>query len=138
MNKVMLLGRLVKDTELKQANETTICRFAIAVDRDGKKQEGKPEADFINCFAFGKTAEFVDKYIHDKGLRLFVEGSWRTGSYKNNDGKTVYTNECYTYGIIPIDWRPKSGETKQEEPKTDENGFMSIPEGTEDEGLPFN
>ena len=138
MNKLMLLGRLVKDTELKQANETTICRFAIAVDRDGKKQEGKPEADFISCVAFGKTAEFIDKYIHDKGLRLFVEGSWRTGSYKNNDGKTVYTNECYAYGITPIDWRPKAGEATQEEPKTDENGFMSIPEGTEDEGLPFN
>lgn len=138
MNKVMLLGRLVKDTELKQANETTICRFAIAVDREGKKQEGKPEADFISCVAFGKTAESVDKYIHDKGLRLFVEGLWRTGSYKNNDGKTVYTNECYAYGITPIDWRPKAGEAKQEEPKTDENGFMSIPEGAEDEGLPFN
>ncbi len=136
MNKVTLLGRLAKDTELKQANETVVCRFTIAVDREGKKQDGKTEADFISCVAFGKTAEFIDKYIHDKGLRLFTEGYWRTGSYKNKDGNTIYTNECYVQGVSPIDWKPK--QEKAPEPKVDASDFISIPEGEEDDGLPFN
>lgn len=71
---------------------TAIGRITLAVDRKFK-QDGQPTADYINCLAFGKRAEFLEKYCK-KGTKLVIEGSWQTGSYTNKDGNKVYTNEC--------------------------------------------
>ena len=90
-NVVCLVGRLTKDPEEKQAGETTVTRFTVAVDRQFKR-EGEPTADFINCVAFGKTAEFVGKYF-TKGKSIGLSGRIQTGSYKNKDGNTVYTTD---------------------------------------------
>lgn len=95
MNKVILMGRLTKDPDIRYSQgekSTAVARFSLAVDRKFK-QEGQPTADFINCLAFGKRAEFIEKYCR-KGTKLVVEGSWQTGSYTNKDGNKVYTNEC--------------------------------------------
>lgn len=93
INKVILSGRLTRDVESKTAtNGTAIVQFNLAVDRQFKR-EGQPTADFIGCTAFGKTAEFIEKYFH-KGNKMLVIGSWQTGSYNNKDGQTVYTNNC--------------------------------------------
>lgn len=85
MNKVIEIGRLAKDPEVREGN-TLVARFSLAVDRRG---DG---VDFINCVAFGKTAEFLEKYFK-KGMRLAIEGRIQTGSYKNKEGKTVYTTD---------------------------------------------
>ena len=93
INKVILSGRLTRDVESKTAsNGTAIAQFNLAVDRQFKK-DGQPSADFISCTSFGKTAEFIEKYFH-KGSKILVIGNWQTGSYKNKDGQTVYTNNC--------------------------------------------
>jgi single-strand DNA-binding protein len=89
MNKVILMGRLTKDPEIRQAQTgTTIASYSLAVDRGDK--DGN--TDFINCKAFGKPAEFVQKYLH-KGMKILVEGRWQTGSFDGKNGK-VYTNDC--------------------------------------------
>ena len=95
MNKVILMGRIVRDPEIRYSQgekSTAVARFSLAVDRKFK-QEGQPTADFINCLAFGKRAEFLEKYCQ-KGTKLVIEGSWQTGSYTNKDGQKIYTNEC--------------------------------------------
>ena len=94
MNKVMLIGRVVRDAEIRYSqgtNTTCIARYTLAVDRKFK-QEGQPTADFINCIAFGKLGEFAEKYLR-KGIKIAVTGRIQTGSYKNKDGNTVYTTD---------------------------------------------
>ena len=94
MNKVILIGRVVRDADIRYsqgANTTCIARYTLAVDRKFK-QEGQPTADFINCIAFGKLGEFAEKYLH-KGVKIAVTGRIQTGSYKNKDGNTVYTTD---------------------------------------------
>ena len=90
MNKVILIGRLTADPKLTFGGEknTAIAKFGLAVQRDGKDKG----ADFINCTAWGKTAELIEKYV-TKGQMLGVEGEWRTGSYEK-DGRKIYTNDC--------------------------------------------
>ena len=87
MNKIELIGRLTKDVEVKGE----VARYTLAVDRKFKK-EGQPEADFINCVVFGKSAEFAEKYFH-KGMKVAVIGRLQTGSYTDKDGKKVYTTD---------------------------------------------
>ena len=87
MNKVTLIGRLTKDPEIKEAS-TAVAKYTLAVDRRGKDKE----ADFIPCVAFGKGAEFAGKFLQ-KGTKIAVEGSIRTGSYVNNEGRKVYTTD---------------------------------------------
>ncbi len=94
MNKVILMGRLTRDPEVRysqSANPMAIARYSLAVNRRFKR-EGEPDADFINCVAFGKTGEFVEKYLK-KGQLINVIGSLRTGSYDDKDGKKVYTTD---------------------------------------------
>ena len=94
MNKVILMGRLTRDPEVRYsqgATATAIARFSIAVDRRFKR-DGEPDADFINCVAFGRTGEFIERYGH-KGTKFVVEGRIQTGSYTNRDGQKVYTTE---------------------------------------------
>ena len=132
MNKVLLIGRLTKDTELRTNGNATVCRFSVAVDRAWKK-EGEPTADFISCVAFGKTAEFVDKYF-GKGSKIVIEGEWRTGSYTNKDGQKVYTNDCVVNRVEFAESKKAESTTAPTAPNDD---FMSIP-GDIDELVPFN
>ena len=92
MNKVILVGRLIRDTETRVTqgdNPTYISRYTLAVDRKFKK-DGEPSADFINCVAFGKSAEFAEKYFF-KGMKVGVSGHLQTSSYTNKEGQKVYT-----------------------------------------------
>lgn len=95
MNKSLLAGRLTRDPEMKYStgtNATAITRFSIAVSRKFKNAEGNYESDFINCVAFGKTAEFISKYFA-KGSMIGICGRIQTGNYINNDGVKVYTTD---------------------------------------------
>lgn len=100
MNKVILMGRLTRDPEVRYsqgATATAIARFSIAVDRRFKR-DGEPDADFINCVAFGKTGEFIERYGH-KGTKFVVEGRIQTGSYTNKDGQRVYTTDVVAENV---------------------------------------
>ena len=142
MNKVILMGRLTRDPEIKYSQgekATAVARFSIAVDRRFK-QDGQPTADFINCLAFGKRAEFLEKYCR-KGTKLVIEGSWQTGSYTNKDGNKVYTNECLIENCEFAESKSTAGNgnSNAEQPSNfaGNDGFMNIPDGIEEE-LPFN
>ena len=95
MNKVILMGRLTRDPEVRYSsgdNQMAIARYSIAVDRRGKRDTEGQTADFINCVAFGKAGEFAEKYFH-KGTKIAVTGRIQTGSYTNKDGQKVYTTD---------------------------------------------
>lgn len=135
MNKVILMGRLTKDPEVKytQTSEPmAIARYNLAVDRPGKKGEGKPSADFISCVAFGKHGEFAEKYLR-KGMKIALSGRIQTGSYTAQDGSKRYTTDV----IVDEHYFCESKKATSEAPTMDENGFMNIPDGIEEE-LPFN
>ena len=137
MNKVILCGRLVRDPEVRYsqgANVMAIARFSIAVDRQFKK-DGEPNADFINCIAFGKTAETIEKMVA-KGTKLLIEGKWQTGSYTNKDNQKVYTNDCLVERFEFCESKGSSNAAPQSSPVSSD-GFMNIPDGIDAE-LPFN
>lgn len=101
MNNVQLSGRLTKDPDVKFSQDGTIscARFTLAVDRKGKKQEGKPTADFISCVAFSNTATFVKDYLH-KGTKIVIDkGRIQSGSYVKEDGQKVYTTDIVADSI---------------------------------------
>ncbi len=104
MNKVVLVGRLTKEPELRfTANKgTAVTRFTLAVNRDYKKEDGTQEADFINCIAYSKRAEIIAQYL-TKGKRFTVSGSIRTGSYDAQDGTRIYTTYVVVDGFDFID-----------------------------------
>lgn len=139
MNKVILMGRLVRDPEVRYSqgeNPMAIARYTLAVDRKFKR-DGEPNADFINCIAFGKNGEFAEKYLH-KGIKILIEGRWQSGSYTNKDGQKVYTNDCVVESCEFAESKNASqNERPQPAPQTDSDGFMNIPDGI-DEELPFN
>lgn len=139
MNKVILMGRLTRDPEVRYggANNTAVARFNFAVPR--KYKTDNQECDFINCVAFGKTAEFIEKYTR-QGTKLLIEGRWQTGSWTNKDGQKVYTNDCVVESCEFAESKAASGQNTQESPKPTPqgDGWMTIPDGVEDEGLPFN
>ena len=136
------MGRLTKEPDIRYggANNTAVARITLAVDRRFK-QEGQPTADFINCLAFGKRAEFLEKYCQ-KGTKLVVEGSWQTGSYTNKDGQKIYTNDCLIENCEFAESKNTSGSNNGGGNTPAQNnsagdGFMNIPDGIEDE-LPFS
>ena len=131
MNKVMIMGRLVKDADVRTGT-TAVAKFTLAVDRKFKK-EGEQTADFISCVAFGKTAEFVEKYL-SKGTKILVEGRWQTGSYTNKDGQKVYTNDCVVEQVEFAE--SKKTETKDNKPVDDDTDWMDSVESVDAE-LPF-
>ena len=139
MNKVILMGRLTRDAEVRYSqgeNTTAIARFCFAVPRKFKRGN-EPDCDFINCVAFGKQAEFIEKYTH-QGMKLLVEGRWQSGNYTNRDGQKIYTNDCVVESCEFAESKNASqSERPQTAPQTDSDGFMSIPDGI-DEELPFN
>lgn len=132
MNKVILLGRLTKDPEVRYAGDTAIARFNIAVDRRYKK-EGGQTADFPNCVAFGKTAEFVNKYFK-KGMKIALEGRLQTGHYTDKDGKEIYTTDVIAEAVEFAESKQTAQPTDNQQEAIDE--FMKVPENMD--GLPFN
>lgn len=141
MNNVALTGRFTRDPEIKYAESgTSIARFTLAVDRRFKQDDG-PTADFIRCIAFGKTAEFIEKYF-TKGMKIELSGRIQTGSYTNKDGITVYTTDVVADQVGFAESKAASGQTSggaRSEVGHDlaADGFMSIPDGINDEELPF-
>lgn len=138
MNKVILIGRLTRDPEVRYSqgdNPTAVARYSLAVDRRFKR-EGEPDADFINCVAFGKQGEFAEKYL-TKGVKIAVTGRIQTGSYTNKDGQKVYTTDIVVEEHEFCESKGSSGSGSAPAPQTDENGFMNIPDGLEEE-LPFS
>lgn len=141
MNKVILMGRLTRDAEIRYSqgeNSMAIARFSLAVDRRFRK-DGEQGADFINCIAFGKTAEFYEKFGR-KGTKFVIEGRIQTGSYTNKDGQRVYTTGVVVENTEFAESKSnnQSGNSFQNNsvPSSDD-GFMNIPDGI-DEELPFN
>lgn len=108
MNKVILMGRLTRDPELKfTGNGTAVANFTIAVNRRFKK-DGQPEADFINCVAWAKPAENIANMV-GKGCRVEICGRWETRNYEGNDGRKVYVNECVVEESTFIDFKDSNG-----------------------------
>lgn len=137
MNIVTLVGRMTRDPEIRINNDSTVARFTVAVNREFKNKDGKYDADFINCVAFSKQAEFVEKYF-SKGMRIGLVGRIQTGSYTNKDGQKVYTTDVVCEKVEFIDSKSESkSESKPETKPSNDNGFMNVPAGIEDE-LPFN
>ena len=135
MNKVILMGRLTRDPDVRYSDQSSaVARFTLAVDRRFKRDGDQQTADFISCVAFSKTGEFIERYCH-QGTKLVVEGRIQTGSYTNRDGNKVYTTDVVAEEMYFAESK-KEGSDGRSEP-TDENGFMNIPEGI-DEELPFN
>ena len=185
MNKVILMGRLTRDPEIRYSQgeqATAIARYTIAVDRRFRRNNDGQSADFIGCVAFGRQAEFAEKYLH-KGTKIALTGRIQTGSYTNRDGQKVYTTDViieeqefaeskaasenrqggspyssyngggsYNSGnsgysrqsSAPAPAAPAAAGGYREEQRSEGfaseigEGFMNIPEGVEDEGLPFN
>lgn len=139
MNSVQLVGRLTRDPDVRYTDGgTTVARFTLAVDRRFKK-DGGDEADFISCVAFGKTAEFLEKWFR-KGQRLGLTGRIQTGSYTNKDGQKIYTTEVIVENTEFVESKAAEA-TMQQAPAggyTDSDGFMNIPDNVDDESLPFN
>lgn len=139
MNRVILSGRLTREPEIRYSqgtNPMAVAKFTLAVDRKFKK-DGEQSADFINCTAFGKTAEVIEKYV-TKGTKIIVEGRWQTGSYTNKDGNKVYTNDCMVENIEFCESKSQQAQNNAQEPTPNGDGFMNIPDNMEDSGLPFN
>lgn len=136
MNKIILMGRLTKDPEVRYSqgnNAMAIARYTLAVDRKFKR-DGEPNADFINCIAFGKNGEFAEKYLH-KGIKILVEGRWQSGSYTNRDGQKVYTNDCVVESCEFAESK-NANQSERPQPSNSDDGFMQIPDNMED--FPFN
>lgn len=147
MNKVILMGRLTRDPEVRYSQgeqSTAVARFTIAVDRRFKRDGDGQTADFISCVAFGRTGEFLERYCH-QGTKLVVEGRIQTGSYTNKDGVRVYTTDVVVENAEFAESKAAAGNNEggyqaaRPEPiSAAGDGFMNIPDGVEDEGLPFN
>lgn len=160
MNKVMLMGRLTRDPEVRYGgaeNSTAVARYTLAVDRRFARRDGgdnQQSADFIGCVAFGKSAEFAEKYLH-QGTKIVVTGRIQTGSYTNRDGQKVYTTDVVVedqefaeskasagsgsaqdgYQSYPSSGRGNAYQSNNASVGPD--GFMNIPGGIGDD-LPFN
>lgn len=135
MNKVILLGRLTRDPEVRYsqgADSMAIARYTLAVDRRFKR-EGDQSADFIGCVAFGRSAEFAEKYFH-QGLKVLVTGRIQTGSYTNKEGRKVYTTDVVIEDQEFVESKAASN-TYSPAPDTGD-GFMNIPDGVEN-NIPF-
>ena len=136
MNKVILIGRLTRDAEVRYSqgdNSSAVARFTIAVDRRFKREGEAQTADFISCVAFGKTGEFFEKFGH-KGTKFVLEGRIQTGSYTNRDGQKVYTTDVV---VENVEFAESKGGPSRPTPSDAGDGFMNIPGGI-DEELPFN
>ena len=147
MNKVILMGRLTRDPEVRYSQgerPTAVARYTLAVNRTFKRA-GEPDADFINCVAFGRAAEFAEKYFR-QGIRIVISGRIQTGSYTNRDGVKVYTTDIIVDEQEFAESKASSdqsaaafgGRPSMAAPSAPiGDGFMNIPDGL-DEELPFS
>lgn len=133
MNKVILIGRMTKDAEVRysQGSNMAVAKITLAVDRKFKK-DGEPTADFINCTAFGKNAEVIEKYVR-KGTKIAVVGHIQTGSYTNKDGNKVYTTDVMVDELEFCE--SKNNTSNQPAPKPSPDDFVTV---TDDTDMPFN
>lgn len=147
MNKVILMGRLTRDPEVRYSqgeNATAVARYTLAVDRRFNRNNDDQTADFINCVAFGRSGEFAEKYLH-KGTKVAITGRIQTGSYTNKDGVRVYTTDVVVEDQEFAESKNASAanggyapaERNDSAPAAAGDGFMNIPDGI-DEELPFN
>ena len=162
MNKVILMGRLTRDPEIRYSggdNSMAIARYSIAVDRRFKRQGDQADADFFNCTAFGRTGEFVERYLR-KGTKIVLDGELQNDNYTNKEGKMVYGMRIIANniefaesknasggngGFTPADggFAPQDGgfapaDAAGPVPSADiGDGFMDIDDGVEDDGIPF-
>ena len=153
MNKVILMGRLTRDPEVRYSqgeNATAVARYTLAVDRRFNRNNDEQTADFINCVAFGRSGEFAEKYLH-KGTKIVVTGRIQTGSYTNKDGQRVYTTDVVAENVEFAESKNASagnndggyqnagfgGGNNAPAPSGAGDGFMNIPDGI-DEELPVN
>ena len=147
MNKVILMGRLTRDAEIRYSqgeSSTAIARFSLAVDRRFRRDNDEQTADFINCVAFGRTAEFLERFGR-KGTKFVLEGRIQTGSYTNKDGQRVYTTDVVVENIEFAESKNSNGgdgysgagASAPSPSGAAGDGFMNIPDGI-DEELPFN
>ncbi len=157
MNKVILMGRLTRDPEIRYSqgdNAMAIARYTLAVDRRFNRNGDENSADFIGCVAFGKSAEFAERYLH-KGTKIVATGRIQTGSYTNRDGVKVYTTDVVVedqefaesknsasnadggYGSAGFGGSGYGAPASRPQPEAAGDGFMNIPDGI-DEELPFN
>ena len=147
MNRVILMGRLTRDPEIRYSqgeSATAVARYTLAVDRRFNRNGDENNADFIGCVAFGKQAEFAERYLH-KGIKMLVTGRIQTGSYTNKDGVRVYTTDVVvedqefaeSKNANPGQGGSYSAPNSRPEPVSVGDGFMNIPDGIDKE-LPFN
>ena len=139
MQKWVATGRLTNDPTIRYSQGDKPCcfaKFSIAVNRRFKR-ENEPDADFINCTAFGKTAEVIEKYF-TKGMKMEVVGEIRTGSYTNKDGAKVYTTEVAAEEVGFAESKQNGNSGGQSQQASGNDGFMSIPSDLDSEELPFN
>ena len=139
------MGRLVRDPDVRYSQgdkSTAVARFSLAVDRRFKR-EGEPQADFINCVSFGRSAEFAEKYLR-KGTKIAITGRIQTGSYTNRDGQKIYTTDVVVEEQEFAESKATSAGNADSRPadrpspsNASSDGFMNIPDGI-DEELPFN
>lgn len=151
MNKVILMGRLTRDPDVRVSTgerQMSIARYTLAVDRRGRRSENGSEqtADFISCVAFDRSAEFAERYLR-QGTKVVVTGRIQTGSYTNKDGQKVYTTDVVVEDQEFAESKAANGNGNGGFVQTDRpmpgnaaaaDGFMNLPMGVEDEGLPFN
>lgn len=147
MNKVILMGRLTRDPEIRYVNNennTCIANYTLAVDRRFKRQGDEQTADFIRCVAMGKGGEFAEKYLH-QGTKIVVEGRIQTGSYTNKDGQKIFTTDVMVESQEFAESKAASAQngnqnasapTRPNVAQNDSDGFMNIPDAIEEE-LPF-
>lgn len=150
MNKVILMGRLTRDPDVRVSTgerQMSIARYTLAVDRRGRRTDngGEQTADFISCVAFDRAAEFAEKYFH-QGMRVLITGRIQTGSYTNKDGQKVYTTDVIVEDQEFADSKGAGsgdnggfalGSRPMPAAAAPADGFMNLPIGVEDEGLPF-
>ena len=147
MNKVILMGRLTRDPEVRYSqgeNTSAVARYTLAVDRRFRREGDAQTADFINCVAFGRSAEFAERYLR-QGTKIVVTGRIQTGSYTNRDGVKVYTTDVVVEDQEFAESKAASGSSNSSyqaspapSPSADiGDGFMNIPDGI-DEELPFS
>lgn len=142
MNKIILCGRLTRDPEIRVANNNmTIASYYLAVDDPYQKADSDKKTDFFKCTAFGKSAEFAEKYLK-KGMKILIEGRVKTGRYKNSEGQEM---PSFDVVIERHEFVEKRGDARTSEntnssnskPTQRNNDFVNVPEGIEEE-LPFN
>jgi single-strand DNA-binding protein len=135
MNKVIMMGRLTRDPEVRYSSEgNAVSKFSLAVDRRYKR-EGQPDADFFNCVAFGKTAEFTEKYLK-KGTKVVLDGELQNNNYTNKDGQKVYGMQIVVNSLEFAESKSSSNSDRESTQQVDSNDFMNVPDVAEEE-LPF-